>query len=106
MDSGPAHIAAALRTPAAVIFSHPRSGSPSHVGAPERFRPWGVPDDVLIVQPDAPLAPCVEGCEADEPHCITQLGVDAIYPAIAAFMAGFMVEPAMPRVAELRRPTA
>ena len=105
MDSGPAHIAAALRTPAAVIFSHPRSGSPSHVGAPQRFRPWGEPDQVLIVQPDAPLAPCVEGCEADEPHCITELEVDAIYPAIAAFMAGFMVEPAMPRSAALQRPT-
>ena len=101
MDSGPAHIAAALHTPAAVIFSHPGSGSPSHVGAPQRFRPWGDPDQVLIVQPDAPLAPCVEGCEADEPHCITQLDVDAIYPAIAAFTAGFMVEPTMPHTAEL-----
>lgn len=106
MDSGPAHIAAALHTPAAVVFSHPRSSSPAHVGAPERFRPWADPGLLLIVQPDAPLAPCVEGCEADEPHCITQLEVDAIHPAVAAFMAGFMVEPAMPRTAERRRPTA
>jgi ADP-heptose:LPS heptosyltransferase len=105
MDSGPAHMAAALRTPAAVIFSHPLSGSPTHVGAPQRFRPWAHPDEALIVQPDAPLAPCVEGCEADEPHCIAQLDVEAIYPAIAAFMAGFMVEPAILRAADRRRPT-
>jgi len=106
MDSGPAHIAAAVHTPAAVIFSHPRSGSPAHVGAPQRFRPWTDPEHLLIVQPARPLAPCVEGCEADEPHCITQLDVDAIYPAIAEFMAGSMAEPVMPRSAEMRRPTA
>lgn len=92
MDSGPAHIAAALGTPVSVVFAHPESGAADHVGSPERFRPWGDPARIQIVQPATPLAPCVEGCEADAPHCITQLDADWLTPRIAGFLARFVPE--------------
>ena len=91
MDSGPGHIAAALDTPVVTIFSHPKSGDPGHVGAPERFAPWG--GRSLVLQPDRPLAPCVDGCEADEPHCILQLAVDGLFPEITRFASAYMREP-------------
>ncbi|WP_421723090.1 glycosyltransferase family 9 protein [Bauldia sp.] len=90
MDSGPAHIAAALNTPVAVIFNHARSAAPDHVGSPERFAPWGEPSRVLVLRPDEPLAPCTDGCEVDAAHCITQLDVDDLYPPIADFAARFV----------------
>lgn len=92
MDSGPAHIAAALGAPVTVIFNHPSGGSPVHVGSPERFRPWGDPERLLIVQPDAPLPPCVDGCEADSPHCITRIAVDDIHGQVARFVERFARE--------------
>ncbi len=90
MDSGPGHIAAALGTPVSVVFSHPASGAPGHVGSPERFRPWGDRSLVQIVQPASPLPPCVDGCEQNEPHCITQLGVDDLFPPISDFLSRFV----------------
>lgn len=75
VDSGPAHIAAATRTPVAVLSCHPRTGSPSHANAPERFGPWGEASRVLVLRPDEARAPCRACCCAPEPHCI--LGIDA-----------------------------
>ncbi|MCB1496333.1 MAG: glycosyltransferase family 9 protein [Bauldia sp.] len=94
MDSGPGHIAAALGTPVSVVFSHPTSGSPDHVGSPERFRPWGDPSRIQVIQPRTPLPPCIDGCDADEPHCITQLGIDHLYPPIADFVMRFVPQTA------------
>jgi len=93
MDSGPAHIAAAVGTRTAVLFCHPADGSPHHTGAPERFAPRGKPDQVLVVQPGAAMAPCRDGCESDEAHCILALTEDILLAKLAPFVeAAFAAE--------------
>ncbi|MCB1486299.1 MAG: hypothetical protein KDJ88_02450, partial [Bauldia sp.] len=76
--------------PVSIVFSHPSTGSPDHVGSPHRFRPWGDPSRVQIIQPDTPLPPCVAGCDADAPHCIAQLDIDDLYPPISDFLSRFV----------------
>ncbi|WP_051340751.1 glycosyltransferase family 9 protein [Azospirillum halopraeferens] len=86
MDSGPAHLAAALGVPAAVISCHPRGGAPDYPSAPERFRPWG--NRVLVVRPDRPAPPCTDGCRSAEPHCIAAIDDRAAADAVSAFADG------------------
>ena len=93
LDSGPAHIAGALGVPTAVIFPHPRDGSPAHVGSPERFRPWGDPARIRVIQPATARSPCVDGCDADHPHCILQLDVETLWRELRDFIAGFVDTP-------------
>ena len=78
MDSGPAHIAAAVGDSGRVLFCHPADGSPDHTYAPERFAPRG--RHVQVIQPAHAAAPCVEGCEAHEAHCILALTEDVPPP--------------------------
>jgi heptosyltransferase-2 len=85
MDSGPAHIAAAVGTPVAVVFCHPANGSPDHTYAPERFAPRG--RHVRVIQPARATPPCVEGCEADEAHCILALTEDVLRPQLERFVS-------------------
>lgn len=92
MDSGPAHIAAALGVPVVVLGVHPHGASPGHPAAPERFGPWGDLSRVLVLRPPAHHDPCRDGCEADEPHCILGLTVDDVVPAIAAFAGTVLSE--------------
>jgi protein O-GlcNAc transferase len=73
MDSGPAHMAAAVGTPVAALSCHPQGGDPLNPHAPDRFRPWG--DAALVIQPPRAAAPCLDGCRAAEAHCIA--GIDA-----------------------------
>lgn len=73
MDSGPGHIAAACGVPVVILSGHPPGASPAHPGAPERFGPWGKDDRILLVRTPVHRPPCVDGCEADEPHCILGL---------------------------------
>jgi ADP-heptose:LPS heptosyltransferase len=89
MDSGPAHIAAAVGTPVAVIFCHPADGSPDHTYAPERFAPRG--RHVQVIQPARATAPCVEGCEANEAHCILALTEDVLLPKLESFVSAALV---------------
>jgi len=85
MDSGPAHIAAAVGTPVAVLSCHPVGGAPGHANAPERFAPRGN-SDVLVIRPTRPTVPCVDGCEADGPHCILALDEAVLWPRLASFV--------------------
>lgn len=85
MDSGPGHIAGAMGTPSAIVFSNAFGSAPLYLGAPERFRPLGAP--VHAIRPAVPLAPCTDGCEADEPHCIASIAPDDVLPDLAAFVA-------------------
>ena len=71
-DAGPMHLAAAAGTAIVEISCHPLGGSAAHPNSPLRFGPWGVPH--LVLQPEVPMGACVEGCKANQPHCI--LGVD------------------------------
>ncbi len=84
MDSGPAHIAAAVGTPVAVLSCHPQGGDPLNPHAPERFRPWS--DAALVLQPPRATAPCGDGCRAAAAHCITGIAPDAAADSIAAFL--------------------
>ncbi len=86
MDSSPGHIAAALGTPVAIAFANATGGSPRHVGAPQRFAPRGDPAWIRIIQPTASLPPCGDGCDADAPHCITLVDVDAVYRGLERFI--------------------
>jgi len=72
-DSGPAHIAAAVKTPLVAIF-----GPASAV----RWKPWGAPS--ALVQNYFPCNPCaMYTCEAfDEPECIRSITVDQVMKAI------------------------
>lgn len=86
VDTGPAHMAAALGVPVAVLFCHPVDGDPAWPYAPQRFRPWT--DAALVLQPATATAPCVDKCLSGEAHCIA--GLDPVDAAarIAAFFAG------------------
>lgn len=83
VDTGPAHMAAALSIPVAALFCQPRGGDPVGPYAPERFRPWG--RRVLTAQPPRPAPPCVDKCLSGEPHCIGNIDPADAAAAIAAF---------------------
>ena len=72
-DSGPAHIAAAVKTPQVVLF-----GPASSV----RWRPWRAP--ARLVQNPFSCNPCaMHRCEAfPEPECIRSITVDQVRAAI------------------------
>ncbi len=72
-DSGPAHIASAVRTPQVVLFG-PAS---SH-----RWRPWRAP--AVMVQNFFACNPCaMYTCEAfDEPECIRSISVAQVMDAV------------------------
>lgn len=71
-DSGPAHIAAAVGTPVAVLSCHPQNGRPEHENSPSRFSPWGERSRILVLQPESAVAPCEGACTATEPHCLIE----------------------------------
>jgi heptosyltransferase-2 len=89
MDSGPAHLAAAVGTPAAAIFCHPRNGPRDHVNSPVRFAPWGEAGKVLVIQPETALPPCRDSCGERNAHCIAQLTEDAVFASLAEFVGRF-----------------
>jgi predicted lipopolysaccharide heptosyltransferase III len=72
-DSGPAHIAAAVKTPLVALF-----GPASAV----RWSPWRAPS--VLIQNYFPCNPCaMYTCEAfDEPECIRSITVDQVMQAI------------------------
>jgi len=78
-DAGPAHLAAAAGTPAAIIF-----GSSSSV----HWRPWKV--EHRVVQNDLPCNPCKgDRCYAfDKPKCILSISFEQVRDACAALLAG------------------
>lgn len=81
-DTGLLHIGSAVGTPVVEISCHPRTGSPTHSNAPERFGPWRVPHRIL--RPDRPRPPCVDGCDdLHQAHCILEIGTDAVKEAIS-----------------------
>jgi heptosyltransferase-2 len=74
-DSGPMHMGAAAGAAILEISCHPKSGKPLHDNSPVRFRPWCREYEVL--QPDEPIAPCIDGCEWHEAHCILGVSVES-----------------------------
>lgn len=87
MDSGPAHLGAAVGVPVAVFSCHPEGGDPNHVHAPERFRPWCA--RALVLRPAAALPPCAaESCTAVEAHCIASIPPELAAARILALFGG------------------
>ena len=89
MDSAPTHMGAALGTPVAVLSCHPAGGSPHHFNSPARFRPWGDPSRILVIQPPGAAHPCGEACDADEPHCILGISTAMLGPLLQDFVGRF-----------------
>ena len=102
MDSSPGHIAAAVGTPAAILFANAAGASASHVGAPARFAPWGDPAKIRLFQPAAALHPCADGCDADTPHCITAIDADTAYPELETFVGDALARIGSPAVTPVR----
>jgi ADP-heptose:LPS heptosyltransferase len=77
-DSGPAHIAAAVKTPLVVMF-----GPASSI----RWRPWGKPSE--LVQNPFACNPCsMYKCEAfDEPECIRSISVAQVMTGVEKMLA-------------------
>lgn len=100
MDSGPAHIAAALGVPVAVVSCRPAGGDPGDIHAPERFRPWG--SRVLVVEPPRAIRPCAGACRSDVAHCVTTIDPEAAGRAIASHFRPEAPAPA-PRIRPVRR---
>jgi heptosyltransferase-2 len=90
-DSGPAHLAAAVGTPVVQVSTHPIGAAVGHDNAPERFRPLGVPAEVI--RPIG-LAGCEDGCGAAEPHCILRVeAAPVIDAALRLLVQGGAVAP-------------
>jgi ADP-heptose:LPS heptosyltransferase len=79
VDSGLAHIAAAVGTYAVVLSPHPRGGDPEHDNSPVRFRPYS--QRAVVVQPQSAVPPCTTGCDAIQPHCILGVGTGDVIEA-------------------------
>lgn len=79
-DSGLLHIASAAGTRIVEVSCHPLRGSDMDSHSPVRFGPWS--NRKVIVQPDEPAAPCMQGCEAKEAHCIKRVSVEDVQKAI------------------------
>jgi len=67
-DSGPMHLAAALKVPVVAVFGAQR---------PEWFGPWGEGHRVVI-RHDVWCRPCADNCIFDEPHCLRLISVDLV----------------------------
>ena len=82
-DSGPAHIAAAVKTPLAVLFGPASS---------QRWRPWRAPAE--LVQNQFACNPCsMYKCEAfDQPECIRSISIEQVLTAIQRVSHNFQFE--------------
>jgi ADP-heptose:LPS heptosyltransferase len=84
-DSGPMHMAAAAGIPVVEISGQPRHASPTLWPWPERFAPRA--ERMTVLRPEAPLAPCLEGCTIDAPHCISTISVEDVLSAASVFLS-------------------
>ena len=79
-DSAPGHIAAACGRPAIVLFG------PTD---PDWFRPWGE-EHLVVIRDICPWRPCFDYCKFDQPHCLTKMGADLVWPEIRARVASLL----------------
>ncbi len=85
-DSGPGHIAASCGRPALPIFG------PTD---PEWFRPWGDIQKILI-RDICPWRPCFDYCKFSEPHCMTKLFPETVWPEIHEHLLWLLKEGVLP----------
>ena len=78
-DSGPMHLASAVKTPVIEVSCHPQQGPTSHRYSPVRFGPRS--PVAISLQPLLPVSPCIDSCEADQAHCILGVTVSNVIEA-------------------------
>ncbi|MDA3798783.1 MAG: glycosyltransferase family 9 protein [Kiritimatiellae bacterium] len=83
-DSGPMHIAAAMKTPTIEILNCPIANNNTNSNSPLRFGPWKNVHHIL--QPEKPLPPCKNLCSQNKPHCITQITVQQLFDKTQALL--------------------
>lgn len=84
-DSGPMHMAAAMKVPCVEISCHPLGGDPVGENSPARFSPWLVPSRIL--RPRIALPPCQFGCSKPYAHCITTVQAADVLQAATELLA-------------------
>ncbi len=75
-DSGTGHVAGACGIPTFVIAQFRRDGPATHHSSAQRTHPLG--PHVRVLQASRQIAPCVEECEMEYPHCILDVQVDEV----------------------------
>ncbi len=98
MDSGPAHMAAAVETPVAVFSPHPRNGDSIDNHSPMRFRPWGRGESTVL-QPESAVWPCTDRCRGEAANCLFAIADEDAAQAIHG-----LTERAWKRLAALKTP--
>ncbi len=89
-DSGPMHIAAAMRSAVVEISKHPKGGDRASYNSPTRFGPVAIWSSIL--QPE-PLEPgCATGCNKPYPHCITNVKVEEVTKTVCMALESEPVE--------------
>lgn len=84
-DSGPMHMAAAVRIPVVAIFGQSLNGDSDDASSPARFGPWC--DRRQVVQPCKPVPPCEDVCLYGYPHCILEVSVEDVVNATSRMLA-------------------
>ncbi len=84
VDSGLAHIAAAVDVPVVVVSPHPKNGDPTHYNSPMRFAPFG--DRVAVVSPSLAIPPCSGCCDMQTAHCILQVTPQEVVEACVGML--------------------
>lgn len=70
-DSGLGHMAAAVNCATLIVSHHPLSGAMDYSGSPVQWAPYA--NNSHVIQPEAAIPPCRDGCNAKHPHCILQI---------------------------------
>jgi ADP-heptose:LPS heptosyltransferase len=87
-DSGPMHLAAAANLPVVEISCHPIGGKRGHGNDPERHGP--LCDQKLIIRPKPIHDDCLDACEKDFPHCISNISPEEVASAAMNFLSDFL----------------
>jgi ADP-heptose:LPS heptosyltransferase len=95
-DTGPMHLAAALKLPVVAVSCHPQEAAACRAYSPGRFGPWGVPHRVL--QPPQAFDKCANSgtaedgltfcdyCISNKAHCILGVTVEAVKEALSEIL--------------------
>jgi heptosyltransferase-2 len=74
-DSGPMHLASALKVPVVAIFGPQR---------PEWFGPWGTDLQKVVIRQDMWCRPCGDNCIFDQPYCLDLIPVEQVMHEVEA----------------------
>lgn len=75
-DSGPMHVAAALKVPVVAVFGPTQA---------EWFRPFGE-EHRIVIRNDMWCRPCADRCRWKEPYCLRLITVEQVMEAVSAVL--------------------